>query len=62
MIISISFIKIITKHNVGKKSDILVIYPELNMSRSKRDNNYSFYFKMYKTIIAIYFMEKKGKE
>ena len=37
----------ITKHDVGKKkSDILVIYPELNMSRYECDNSYSFYFKM----------------
>ena len=44
-----------------KKSDILVIYPELNMSRYECDNNYSFYFKMWKQLSrSIYWKKVKG--
>ena len=39
-----------------KKSDILVIYPELNMSRYECDNNYSF--KMWKQLSR---SKEKGK-
>ena len=40
-------VKRITKLSFGKKkSDILVIYPELNMSRYKCYNNYSSYLKV----------------
>ena len=44
---------------LGKKSDILVIYPELNMSRYECDKSYSFYLK---TLVTTYFLEKRGKE
>ena len=43
-----------------KKSDILVIYPELNMLRYKCDNNYSFCFKMWKQLSQS-ISWKKGK-
>ena len=36
----------IKKTVLEKKSDILVIYPELNMSRYECDKSYSFYFRM----------------
>ena len=35
---------------LGKKSDILVTYPELNMSRYEFENGYLFYFKMWKQL------------
>ena len=44
-----------------KKSDILVIYPELNMSWYECDNNYSFYFKMWKRLSQSISWKKKGK-
>ena len=44
----------------GKKSDILVIYPELNMSRYECDKSYSFYFKMEKNYHNL-FLGKKEK-
>ena len=49
MIISISFIKIITKHNVGKKK-----------IRYSCDLSWAEHIEV--RIIKIYFLEKKGKE
>ena len=62
VIISISFIKRITKNQIwGKKNHILVIYPELNMSRYECDNNYSSYLKMWKQLLQSISWKKKGK-
>ena len=45
-----------------KKSDILVIYPELNMSRYECDNNYSFYLKIWKQLSRSNSRKKREKE
>ena len=45
-----------------KKSDILVIYPELNMLRYECDKSYLFYFKMWKQLSQSISWEKRGKE
>ena len=45
-----------------KKSDILAIYPELNVSMYKCDNNYLFYFKMWKQLSRSISEKKREKE
>ena len=62
VIISISFIKRITKLNLEKKSDILVIYPELNLLRYECDNNYSSHLKMWKQLSQSISWKKKGEK
>ena len=47
---------------VEEKSDILVIYPELNMSRYESDNNNLFYFKMWKQFSQSISWGKKGNK